>query len=180
MGSGSGWEYSLLRTLGLDVVSIDVRPDAPTQVFADATLLPFRSSQFDGVVCLRTLHHIPNAGGALSEFARVLRPGGFIFLAVTNLWSYTMASARISSSRWTSNPNDPFYHPYTVHRLRTLLAKNGFGSVRTKSCHYLPRILATPSATGLTRLVMSADSTLGNRFPTSALGPILLAYGRRR
>src|SRR5262249_57801980 len=45
-------------------------------VLSTATRLPFADSIFDGVVCIEVIEHIPELGAALSEIARVLKPGG--------------------------------------------------------------------------------------------------------
>jgi ubiquinone/menaquinone biosynthesis C-methylase UbiE len=45
---------------------------------AEAETLPFPDESFDLVFGHAVLHHIPDLGQALSEFARVLRPGGTI------------------------------------------------------------------------------------------------------
>ena len=45
---------------------------------AEAETLPFPDESFDLVFGHAVLHHIPDLGGAFSEFARVLRPGGTI------------------------------------------------------------------------------------------------------
>jgi SAM-dependent methyltransferase len=42
----------------------------------DATALPFEDDSFDGVVLTAVLGEIPDQDAALSEIARVLRPGG--------------------------------------------------------------------------------------------------------
>ena len=47
---------------------------------ADATRLPFASGAFDAVVGFGFLHHVPIWQQALTEVARVLRPGGCYFL----------------------------------------------------------------------------------------------------
>jgi 2-polyprenyl-3-methyl-5-hydroxy-6-metoxy-1,4-benzoquinol methylase len=39
-------------------------------------IMPFADNSFDLITCLGVLHHIPNVSTILSEFARVLRPGG--------------------------------------------------------------------------------------------------------
>jgi ubiquinone/menaquinone biosynthesis C-methylase UbiE len=52
-------------------LGLDVRAAA-----AEAETLPFADESFDLVFGHAVLHHIPDLGGAFSEFARVLRPGG--------------------------------------------------------------------------------------------------------
>ena len=47
---------------------------------ADATRLPFESGRFDAVLIRDLLHHLPRPLDALAEAARVLRPGGALFL----------------------------------------------------------------------------------------------------
>jgi ubiquinone/menaquinone biosynthesis C-methylase UbiE len=43
---------------------------------ADAAALPFADDAFDAVVSLLMLHHVGDWRGAVSECARILRPGG--------------------------------------------------------------------------------------------------------
>jgi len=45
---------------------------------ADAEALPFRDAVFDRVTCRIAPHHFPDVRAALSEMARVIRPGGRI------------------------------------------------------------------------------------------------------
>lgn len=47
---------------------------------ADATQLPFENGEFDMVLSLKVMHHVPDWGGALKEVSRVLKPKGcFVF-----------------------------------------------------------------------------------------------------
>jgi SAM-dependent methyltransferase len=46
----------------------------------DALALPFADEQFDLVICRHLLQAVPDAGRALAEMARVLRPGGRLHL----------------------------------------------------------------------------------------------------
>jgi ubiquinone/menaquinone biosynthesis C-methylase UbiE len=48
---------------------------------ADAESLPFEANTFDLVTCRLAFHHFPNPRQALSEFARVLKPGGKLAFA---------------------------------------------------------------------------------------------------
>jgi ubiquinone/menaquinone biosynthesis C-methylase UbiE len=45
---------------------------------ADAESLPFDDDSFDLVTCRLAFHHFPNSRRAISEFARVLKPGGVL------------------------------------------------------------------------------------------------------
>jgi ubiquinone/menaquinone biosynthesis C-methylase UbiE len=47
---------------------------------ADASHLPFRPTAFDAVFVFGVLHHVPDWRAGLSEIARVLKPGGLLYL----------------------------------------------------------------------------------------------------
>ena len=57
--------------------------DRPFFVAADMMQMPFRDNSFDCVTCGYVLEHIPDPQPGLSEFARVLKPGGVALLLVT-------------------------------------------------------------------------------------------------
>ena len=56
------------------------RAPAGRIVRAPAEALPFRTGCFDLVYCYSTLEHVGDAGRAVAEMARVLRPGGALYL----------------------------------------------------------------------------------------------------
>jgi SAM-dependent methyltransferase len=58
------------------------RSSAGTPVAADATRLPFPDGAFDAVIAAEILEHVPADNAALSEIARVLRPGGTVAVTV--------------------------------------------------------------------------------------------------
>ena len=47
---------------------------------ADASALPFPDASFDAVLAMHMLYHVPDPEIAVSEMARVLRPGGKLFV----------------------------------------------------------------------------------------------------
>jgi SAM-dependent methyltransferase len=55
---------------------------AATAVSADATNLPFPDGAFDRVLAAEILEHVPEDWRAMSEIARVLRPGGIAAVTV--------------------------------------------------------------------------------------------------
>jgi len=52
-------------------------------VAAGAQSIPFPDGQFDGALMLKSLHHVPvpDMSKALAEVARVLRPGGWLYVS---------------------------------------------------------------------------------------------------
>ena len=50
-------------------------------VNATVAAMPFRSNLYDRVTCFSALPHFPDKTGALSEMVRVLRKGGWLFIA---------------------------------------------------------------------------------------------------
>lgn len=57
---------------------------------SDAECLPVRNSAFDVVLCLQVMEHTPNPEKIVAEIARVLRPGGSLFLSAPNLLGSNM------------------------------------------------------------------------------------------
>jgi SAM-dependent methyltransferase len=70
--------------------SVDV-PHSPhdihnVDILASADDLPLDAESFDCVICTEVLEHCPEPLKALGEIARVLKPGGRVFLTTPFLW----------------------------------------------------------------------------------------------
>jgi ubiquinone/menaquinone biosynthesis C-methylase UbiE len=105
-GCGTGSVTFALAPQVAEVVGVDTRADylaaaranAPENtrfVEGDVMKLPFGYAEFDLVCCHRVLHHVRRPELAVSELARVARPGGKVFIAdqlgsVDPLVSYEM------------------------------------------------------------------------------------------
>lgn len=90
LGTGRGANLetlgSGLRTVGMDVSAAalrDARHLAPV-VAGDGGRLPFRDGAFGTVVCTEVLEHVEAPGRVLGEIARVLRPGGLVYVTTPN------------------------------------------------------------------------------------------------
>jgi ubiquinone/menaquinone biosynthesis C-methylase UbiE len=76
-----------LRLAGLDIAPEMVRTaterlGARAQIeLGDAESLPWEDASFNYVFCVDSFHHYPDPKKALSEFHRVLKPGGQVVLA---------------------------------------------------------------------------------------------------
>jgi len=133
LGCGSGQTMAWLAQSRpqWSMVGLDVAPEglvAARQAGfralarASALELPISPASFDLVITLDMLQHLPLDGGdrrALAEIARILKPGGYLFLR-TNAQSLLRVA------------DDPAfnYHKYRVAELRTKLEEAGFRIVR--------------------------------------------------
>ena len=90
-GAGQGTMSSRLEKLGFEVTSTDVsvaaveflRKNLSGAVLeADLGELPFADATFDAAVLGEVLEHVDDDRGALTELARVLRPGGVLAVSV--------------------------------------------------------------------------------------------------
>ena len=139
VGSGPGnVTASLARAAGPDGLALGVdisepmlqravRNEAGPQVGfikADAQRLPLRDDTVDAVVSTAVLQLVPDPAAALSEMARVLRPGGRLAIMVPTVG----AAARF----WQKLPNVGA-HVFDDDEIGDILERNGFASVRVKN-----------------------------------------------
>lgn len=81
-----GWELTLtdfspgMLAAAEDHIS-EIYPEQVRFRIADVQALPFPDSAFDAVFAHFVMHHVPDRPKALREIARVLRPGGRVFVS---------------------------------------------------------------------------------------------------
>ena len=97
---------------------------------ADIAVCPFRSASFDAVLSLDVLVHFARGGEApaLKEFARVLKPGGFLVLRVAALDVLRSRHSRFTGER----------QRFTRQRLQRAVHDCGFRVLR---CSYANSLL---------------------------------------
>jgi arsenite methyltransferase len=117
--------------LGVDIsepmLARAVRAEAGPQVGflrADAQRLPLRDQTVDAVVSIAVLQLIPDPAAALSEMARVLRPGGRLAVMVPNVGR--------AAQLW-SKLLDVGAYAFGDDELGDILEDLGFATVRTKN-----------------------------------------------
>lgn len=82
VGCGSGHLTKRLAERGVDIVGIDPNPNAGVVGGTDRILcmsaeaLDFPDGEFDALVSVHAIEHIPPLEAAMAEMARVLKPGG--------------------------------------------------------------------------------------------------------
>ncbi len=139
VGSGPGnVTASLARAAGPDGLALGVdisepmlaravRAESGPQVGfirADAQRLPLRDNTIDAITSLAVLQLVPDPAAALSEMARVLRPGGRLAVMVPTVGS----TARL----WRNLPNGGA-HVFDDDEIGDILEDKGFASVRVKN-----------------------------------------------
>jgi SAM-dependent methyltransferase len=79
VGAGRGHARRILDRVNL--IQIDVETNTWLDAVASADSLPFPDSSFDAAIFVAVLHHFAFPMRALDEAARVLRPGGRMFIS---------------------------------------------------------------------------------------------------
>lgn len=100
LGCGNGRLYKLIEKFTHDYTGLDISdelikiakkfyPKLPF-VVGDALATPFKDSEFDAIISVATLHHIPSKikrNAALKEIFRITKPGGRVLLTVWYFWN---------------------------------------------------------------------------------------------
>lgn len=92
VGCGTGLLLERLAKLAERAVGVDLSPGMLEKARArglevhegSATALPFADASFDVSCAFKVLPHVPALGAALSEMARVTRPGGILLVELYN------------------------------------------------------------------------------------------------
>lgn len=95
IGSNGGFLVEAAREFGLDASGIDIDPVSvayaqrhfPQCTFYEGTVeeLAPRVEQFDLVFCSEVIEHIPAARDFIFSVARVLKPGGFLYITTPDI-----------------------------------------------------------------------------------------------
>ena len=124
-GCGTGLN---LRHLPAGSTGVDINPRnvelvgkrLPSQnvVLGDVENLPFETASFGTVLCTEVIEHIPDPSAALTEFKRVIQPGGMLIGSVparSAIWKLRFLSS-------TCPHSEPFHNEYLPNEVREMLA----------------------------------------------------------
>lgn len=103
-GCGTGLVLSRLKQVASSAHGFDLsagmvrkaRGRGLSVSLGSVTAVPFRDASFDLVCSFKVLAHVPQITDALTELARVTRPGGLLALEFYNPWSLRYAAKRIA------------------------------------------------------------------------------------
>ena len=119
---------------------------------ADCGTLPFSSNRFGAVTCILLIEHVPHYEHFLTEAARILMPGGCLYLLFPNFYSIVTPVLFIRR-RLLDKRNIPYHRPLWDREVKEKLEAMNFGIVSVQFmsiAHYrkgLERVIG--SAAGL-------------------------------
>lgn len=118
-----------LTILDHEMVGIDMREGNGVDIVVDAKKTDFEDESFDTIICLDTLEHVDWPRNLIHESYRIMKPGGYIFLA-------TVMDFPIHDY-----PSD--YWRFTPECLRLLLDDAGYEVIETEGCgrHDFPGVV---------------------------------------
>ncbi len=149
-GCGTGILSRRLAERGCDVIGVDASPkmievakrlgrSGPVadklgfHVIETIEKLDLPESTFDGIVCSSVVEYIDNPSQAVSEFARLLKPGGLLLISVPNRLSLLRLVERalnLGLTKLNRNPWLPYCtmskNEYSFGSLESLLGSKGF------------------------------------------------------
>lgn len=107
VGCGTGLVLEKIAAVAAEAQGVDVSPGMLERArarglsvsVADARELPFEDARFDLVYSLKVLAHVPEIERALSEMARVTRPGGRIVYELYNRRSLRYLARALAGAR---------------------------------------------------------------------------------
>jgi malonyl-CoA O-methyltransferase len=123
-GCGSGRYLRELGARGATAIGMDLsaamlaraREVTPNIARADIRALPFDAMSIDVVVCGLALGDVPEIEPALSEIARVLRPGGVVVYSVVHPSGQAKGWSRSFESGGRQWAIDSYWHSLDRHR----------------------------------------------------------------
>jgi SAM-dependent methyltransferase len=175
---GTGRYTGYLAEQGHHVIGVDSSPDmlaharirVPNAELRQGDLrnLPLPNDHVDVVVCALALTHLPDVGPAITEFARVLRPGGH--LVITDVHQELVALGSVPRVR--AADGDPGLLPAFRHRASDYLRVALPLGLQVRRCEE-PRMFGDASGN------MPAEIVTGpwDAWPWSLLGIVPAAFG---
>jgi ubiquinone/menaquinone biosynthesis C-methylase UbiE len=188
VGCGTGLVLSKVMNVAGHAVGVDLsrgmiekaRARGLSVVRGSATALPFANDAFDVVYSFKVLAHVPNIAMALTEIARVTRPGGIMLLEFYNPWSLRYLARRMAGARrigrehTEADVSTRWDSPTAIRRM----LPPSVSLMHLRGIRVLTPAAFVHSVPGLGTLVAHAEER-ASRSPLGILGGFLVAVARK-
>jgi ubiquinone/menaquinone biosynthesis C-methylase UbiE len=195
VGCGTGFNVARLSEHGFDTVGIEpaqgmraiARVNCPGTEIMDGDIerLPFPDASFDLVIAVEVLRYLAGPARAMSEVARVLRPGGTAIVTAAPRWSLNGYAAVNAITGRVRVPSFTYVEQsfLSTGDARRALAEAGFAAGEVHGVflgpwHVLGRI-APRMLPRVLRTLEPLDDLLADRWPWRGLANHLVLVGRR-
>jgi SAM-dependent methyltransferase len=181
-GCGTGFQTAVLEELGYRAHGVDLsagllrvareRLGPGGLARGDVHALPYRSGTFDAATCCgSTLSFVDDAGRALAEIARVLRPGALLLIECEGRWTLDLGWAGASGLAgdrlgYGLRPAEVWRAATTPGARECRLAYPGYGPLRLFTVGETARLLR---AAGCTPLRTWGIHSVTNLLPSTVL-----------
>ena len=176
VGSGVGGNLPVLaeahRAVGAEI-SLTAAREAATRgvvVVADGARMPFRGETFGGAVCTEVLEHVDDPSAVFAEIARVLCPGGLLYVTTPNYANVAGAHKWLADRR--SGRHD--WNPWGAHHGGYEAFMTGRRLWRAAAPHFrLERVRGLDYGQALTGRFRAADRLAWSRPGQAVLRRVL-------
>lgn len=197
-GCGVGQVVLALRARGFDCYGLDFAeniikllnkqfPDVPFHC-GDIRSLPYEDASFGGYISLGVIEHFTNGQDVmLNEAARVIKPGGYIFVSVPVLNKYRKLRIKLGLYGNQTEISQPFFEScLSVEELESLLRDAGFEPVERSYMNTVMTFAQESPIRPLYRLIEdvryvrgAVDRALRLLLPKSWFGHMVMVVARR-
>lgn len=125
-------------TYGVDVAQLPIEkahnryPDIEFSLLNDEGRTRFQDNFFDAITAITVLEHILDIETTLDEINRILKPGGYLLIATTQITRIKMLLVMMYSLDKYFYPTSSHIRHFTRRNLADILQKKGFKVIKYK------------------------------------------------